>query len=88
MASKLQKGVVSYFKKYEECINKIKISFANDVDFLPFIESYKKEGKIVKMKLTLYKIFRWCTESEERMAYLMLGIFVLIGLLAILKKIF
>lgn len=71
----------SYFIKYEECINKVNISFANDVDFIPFIEHYKKEKKIVKMKLFFYKIFHWFSDDPPRIIAIIFFIIVLIMLL-------
>lgn len=46
----------SYLKKYEECIDKAKISFPNDVNFRPFIEAFDREKKNIKIK-RLVKIF-------------------------------
>ena len=38
----------SYFKKYQECIEKAKVSFPNDKLIAPFIEAFEKEAILLK----------------------------------------
>lgn len=45
----------AYYKKYEECIEKAKVSFADDQQILPFINDFIKLKKILKIK----KIIAW-----------------------------
>ena len=85
---------VSYFKKFEECINKAKISFPNDADLSYFIEYFEKNGKSLKRKQQryLYKFFKgvfkafkgfinWFTEVGDGVLLYSFLILLLIGLL-------
>ncbi len=38
----------AYYKKYTECINKIRVSFANDKQLSPFISYWEEDGKKIK----------------------------------------
>lgn len=51
----------SYQKKYSEVIDKIKLSFPNDKDFISLINQYEKDKKIISRK----KIFYWCKENPK-----------------------
>lgn len=46
----------SFFKKYSECINKIKVSFANDNDLKHFIVYYEVDRKSIKKQKTLMTV--------------------------------
>ena len=50
----------AYFKKYQECINKAKISFANDSHLSQFINTFEQEAKSLKHKHLRRNIFNWC----------------------------
>ena len=50
----------AYFKKYQECINKAKISFANDSHLSQFINTFEQEAKSLKHKQLRRNIFNWC----------------------------
>ena len=67
----------AYYKKYTECINKIKVSFSNDKQLQPFIaffqEDEKKNKKQKIVKLTLKNKWFW------------VGVAVLIIMILILK---
>lgn len=39
----------AYEAKYEECVNKARISFANDPDFAPYLQKQKKSGFFSKL---------------------------------------
>lgn len=49
----------SYFKKYQECVNKAKISFANDKYFLPYINSFEEEQKQIRKKRQRIILLYW-----------------------------
>ena len=53
----------SYQKKYEECINKIRVSFSNDKELQSFIALYQEDEKKIKKqkisKLTLKNKWFW-----------------------------
>ena len=53
----------SYQKKYEECINKIRVSFSNDKELQSFIAYYQEDEKKIKkqkiVKLTLKNKWFW-----------------------------
>lgn len=50
----------AYFKKYEECIAKAKVSFANDPVITPFIDAFEKERKALKRKQSFNGFKDWC----------------------------
>ena len=54
----------SYYKKYSECINKIRVSFANDKQLQQFIEYFESDEKSIKkqkmVNFTLKNIWFWC----------------------------
>lgn len=54
----------AYFKKYEECIAKAKVSFANDPVITPFIDAFEKERKAIKRKQSLNSVKRWCGKHK------------------------
>lgn len=49
----------SYRKKYSECVNKIKISFANDKELTPFIAMFADDEKKLKRNKILKNKFFW-----------------------------
>lgn len=49
----------SYRKKYAECVNKIKISFANDKELTPFIAIFSEDEKKLKRNKILKNKFFW-----------------------------
>ena len=67
----------AYLKKYSECVNKIRVSFANDKDLLPFLSYYDNDAKKVRNQ----KIVRFTLKNKWFWA----GVAVLIILILILK---
>ncbi len=68
----------AYFKKYQECINKAKISFANDSHLSQFINTFEQEAKSLKNKILFRNIFNWC---KEHIWWTVAIIFVLVSLI-------
>ena len=67
----------SYFRKYGECVNKIRVSFSNDKDLVPFIDYIKDdEKKIKKQRIVSFVTKPWVLWPVVAM---------LIGLFFILK---
>lgn len=67
----------AYYKKYAECVNKIKVSFANDKELSPFIAHFAEdEKKIKKQKIINYTI---------KNSFFWIGIVLLIPLYFILR---
>lgn len=50
----------AYFKKYQECINKAQILFANDPIFQPYFSSFEK----VKRQIKLNIVKKWCLNHK------------------------
>ena len=55
----------AYFKKYEECIAKAQLSFANDPLIKPFIESFNTEKKALKKSQTWNTIKLWVVSHKK-----------------------
>lgn len=53
----------AYYKKYAECVNKIKVSFANDKELSPFIAHFAEDEKKIKkqkiVNITLKNKWFW-----------------------------
>lgn len=53
----------SYMKKYEECVNKIRVSFANDKELQPFASYYENDQKKIRnqniVKYTIKNKWFW-----------------------------
>lgn len=53
----------AYYKKYAECVNKIKVSFANDKELCPFIAHFTEDEKKIKkqkiVNITLKNKWFW-----------------------------
>lgn len=70
----------SYFKKYAECINKIKVSFANDKELEQFIGFFDYDGKTLKKQ----KLVQHTIKNK----WFCIGIAALIVILLVLILIF
>ncbi len=67
----------SYFKKYAECVSKIKVSFADDKQLQPFISSFEADEKKIKNQ----KIVKYTIKNK----WFWVGAAVLVVLFFILK---
>lgn len=79
----------AYLKKYEECINKAKVSFSNDDKFRSFIDSFENEKKSLKRKHFIYSFFHFFVATEKRRDILVLLALMLLligGLLYLFSK--
>lgn len=54
----------AYFKKYQECITKAKVSFSNDSVIRPFIDSFETERKSLRKKQKIHGIKRWSSQHK------------------------
>ena len=66
----------SYYKKYQECIAKAKVSFANDVNINPFIISFEKEEKNLKRKYSINRAINWCRNNILRLIIILIAIII------------
>ena len=67
----------AYFKKYQECINKTQISFANDPIFQPYFSSFEK----VKRQIKLNIVKKWCLNHK---GWIIGILFVVISILSVI----
>lgn len=67
----------AYYKKYAECVNKIKVSFANDKDLSPFITHLAEDEKKIKKQ----KIIGFTIKNK----WFWVGVVALIALCWLLK---
>ena len=67
----------SYYKKYAECVNKIKVSFSNDKDLQQFIGYFEADEKSLKKQ----KIFNLTLKNK----WFWIGLAILFVLILILK---
>ena len=70
---------ISYYKKYQECIAKAKVSFANDAHLKPFIDAFAQEKKDIRKNQIIYSISEWFSDHK--------GLFIAICGLVILGSI-
>lgn len=69
----------SYFKKYEECINKAKVTFANDPNLRPFVESFEEEKKALKRKQAFHTFFAWFGKHKGLTAFIIIMMIGVVG---------
>lgn len=67
----------SYYKKYAECVNKIKVSFSNDKDLQQFIGYFDADEKVIKKQ----KIINLTVKNK----WFWIGVAIMVLLILILK---
>lgn len=77
----------SYFKKYQECIEKAKVTFPNDKLIAPFIASFEREAvlrekaqKKQERKQRIKGIGNWLAENIEITIFIIIILVVIIGI--------
>ena len=75
----------AYFKKYQECIAKAKVSFSSDPLLVPFIESFASEEKAIKQKRRIVD-FRYWMKSHKHLTRLMV-IVIIIAIVSVICNI-
>lgn len=68
----------AYFKKYQECITKAQVSFADDSIVKPFIDSFEKERKTLKRKQIFNDIKYWSTKHKKLSFFIVVIILIAI----------